>query len=105
MERDFRYLRDKYGEAGARDIFEKICVQLFQNMNVNAYAVQASPGDDGIDILVGDLKGEIVVYQCKYFIDGIEDAQKSQIIIFPSGIAIAVIFPILLTILILSFLI
>lgn len=79
MERDFRYLRDKYGEAGARDIFEKICVQLFQNMNANAYAVQASPGDDGIDILVGDLNGEIVVYQCKYFIDGIEDAQKSQI--------------------------
>lgn len=79
MERDFRYLRDKYGEAGARDIFEKICVQLFQNMNANAYAVQASPGDDGIDILVGNLNGEIVVYQCKYFIDGIEDAQKSQI--------------------------
>lgn len=79
MERDFRYLRDKYGEAGARDIFEKICVQLFQNMHENAYAVLASPGDDGIDILVGDLNGEIVVYQCKYFIDGIKDAQKSQI--------------------------
>ncbi len=30
MERDFRYLRDKYGDAGARDIFEKICTQLMQ---------------------------------------------------------------------------
>lgn len=79
MERDFRYLRDKYGEAGARDIFEKICLQLFQKKYENAYAVQASPGDDGIDVLVGDLNGDIIVYQCKYFIDGIGDAQKAQI--------------------------
>lgn len=79
MERDFKYLRDKYGEAGARDIFENICVQLFQKKFENAYAVQASPGDDGIDILVGDLRGEIVVYQCKYFINGIDVAQKAQI--------------------------
>lgn len=79
MERDFRYLRDKYGEAGARDIFEKICVQLFQKKYENAHPVQAMPGDDGIDVLVGDINGKIVVYQCKYFIDGIDDAQKSQI--------------------------
>lgn len=79
MERDFKYLRDKYGDAGARDIFEKICVQLFQKKFENAYAVQASPGDDGIDVLVGDISGDIRVYQCKYFIDGIGDAQKSQI--------------------------
>ena len=79
MERDFKYLKDKFGEAGAREIFEKICVQLFQNKFENAYAVQASPGDDGIDILVGDIGGNICVYQCKYFIDGIGDAQKSQI--------------------------
>lgn len=25
MERDFRYLRDKHGDAGAREVFEKIC--------------------------------------------------------------------------------
>lgn len=79
MERDFRYLRDKYGEAGARDIFEKICVELFQKKFENAYAVQASPGDDGIDVLVGDLDGDIIVYQCKYFIDAIGDTQKAQI--------------------------
>lgn len=79
MERDFRYLRDKYGDAGARDIFEKICVELFQKKFENAYAVQASPGDDGIDVLVGDLGGDIIVYQCKYFIDGIGDTQKAQI--------------------------
>ncbi len=79
MERDFKYLRDKFGEAGARDIFEKICIELFQKTFENAYAVQASPGDDGIDVLVGDLTGEISVYQCKYFIDGIGNSQKTQI--------------------------
>lgn len=30
MQRDFRYLRDQYGDAGARDIFESICTQLLQ---------------------------------------------------------------------------
>ncbi|WP_304509170.1 ABC-three component system protein [Anaerotignum sp.] len=79
MERDFRYLREKYGDHGARDIFEKICIQLFQKKFENAYAVQASPGDDGIDVLVGDLDKHMIVYQCKYFIDGIGATQKSQI--------------------------
>ena len=79
MERDFRYLRDKYGDAGAREIFEKICVRLFQKKYENAYGVKASPGDDGIDILIGDLNKEINVYQCKYFIDGINTSQKNQI--------------------------
>lgn len=79
MERDFRYLRDKFGEAGAREIFENICVELFQNIYTNAYAVKACPGDDGIDILVGDLDKTIIVFQCKFFIDGINDSQKKQI--------------------------
>ena len=67
METDFRYLGDKYSEAGARDVFEKICVELFQKIYENAYAVKAQPGDDGIDILVGDLTGPITVLQCKFF--------------------------------------
>jgi hypothetical protein len=79
LERDFRYLRDKYGDAGAREIFEKICVQLFQKKFSNAYGVQASQGDDGIDILVGNLNEQIKVYQCKYFIDGIGSSQITQI--------------------------
>ncbi len=50
MERDFRYLRDKYGEAGAREIFEKTCVQLLQKNYENAYSVKISQGNDVIDI-------------------------------------------------------
>ncbi len=79
MERDFRYLRDKYGDAGAREVFEKICVELFQNIYKDTYPVNPSPGDDGIDILVGELSESIIVFQCKYFIDGIGNSQKAQI--------------------------
>jgi len=79
MERDFGYLRDKHGDAGARDVFEKICIELFQNIYKDAYAVKAYPGDDGIDILVGELSKPIIVFQCKYFINGIGQSQKKQI--------------------------
>lgn len=80
MERDFRYLREKYGEAGAREIFEKICSQLLYAINgEKSHHIQISQGDDGIDILVGDFSRPIENYQCKYFIDGIGDSQKQQI--------------------------
>jgi len=79
VERDFRYLRDKYGDAGAREVFEKICIQLMQLKFEDTYPVKVSQGDAGIDIFVGNFSDSIDVYQCKYFIDGIGDAQKSQI--------------------------
>ncbi len=80
MERDFRYLKDKYGDAGARDVFEKICSTLLQRMyGSEAHPIKAYPGDEGIDILIGDFSSPIEVYQCKYFIDGINDTQKTQI--------------------------
>ena len=79
MQRDFRYLRDKYGIAGAREIFEKVCTQLFQSKYSNAYPVKVSKGDDGIDIFVGNYNESIDVYQCKYFIDGIGSSQQKQI--------------------------
>ena len=80
MERDFRYLRDKYGDDGARGIFEKICAQLLHaKYDENAHNIQVSQGDEGIDILVGDFNKPIENYQCKYFIDDIGDSQKQQI--------------------------
>ena len=79
MERDFRYLRDKYTDGGAREIFEKICIQLMQSKFNNAYPVKVSQGDDGIDIFVGHFSNSIDVYQCKYFIDGVGDSQRAQI--------------------------
>lgn len=80
MERDFRYLRDQHGDAGARDIFEKICSQLFSTIyGSTAHNIKVSQGDEGIDIFVGDFSAPGDVYQCKYFIDGIGDSQKQQI--------------------------
>ena len=80
VERDFRYLRDKYGDAGARDIFEKVCTNLFQEKyGAKAHPIKVSQGDDGIDVLVGDFSVPIDVYQCKYFIDGVDESQKNQI--------------------------
>ena len=80
MQRDFRYLRDQHGDAGAREIFEKICSQLFAALfGADAHNIKVSQGDEGLDILVGDFSAPIDVYQCKYFIDGVGDAQKNQI--------------------------
>jgi len=80
LERDFRYLREKYGDAGARDIFEKICTELIQaKFDCDAHNIRVSQGDEGIDILVGDFNKPIENYQCKYFLDGIESAQITQI--------------------------
>lgn len=80
MERDFRYLRDMHGAAGAREIFEKICTEwLYAQYGENAHNIRVSQGDAGIDILVGDFSVPITNYQCKFFLDGIGDVQKAQI--------------------------
>lgn len=80
MERDFRYLRDKYDDAGAREIFEKICTEwLYAKYGESAHNIKVNQGDAGIDILVGDFSAPIINYQCKFFLDGIGDVQKQQI--------------------------
>lgn len=80
MERDFRYLRDKHGDAGARDIFEKICTELFYaQYGERAHNIRVSQGDGGIDVLIGDFSEPIINFQCKFFLDGIGNVQKAQI--------------------------
>lgn len=70
---------DTYGinmERQEPEIYlKKYVSNYFRKKLENAYAVQSSPGDGGIDALVGDLDGDII----KYFIDGIGDAKKAQI--------------------------
>lgn len=80
MEYDFKYLVGKYTEAGARDKFEKICIEIFQEkFGPAAKEVEPSPGDDGIDVIVGDLTDKPLIYQCKFFINGVGESQKQQI--------------------------
>jgi len=80
MERDFRYLRDQHGDAGAREVFEKICSVLLAAIYPNeSHSIRSSQGDGGIDIFVGDFSAPGENFQCKYFIDGINKSQRGQI--------------------------
>lgn len=69
-------------EAGARVAFEKACLLTLQTKykDENVHSVRLHQGDGGIDIYIGFLGVEpVAVYQCKFFISGINDSQKSQI--------------------------
>jgi outer membrane protein assembly factor BamB len=44
-----------------------------------ASLVFANPGDWGIDVLVGDLRGRVTVWQAKYFARGVGRSQQRQI--------------------------
>ena len=83
MEYDWRDFKARHGGVeGARAAFETACESLLRRMNSDetVQAVRPSPGDDGIDILVGEIGIEpIHVYQCKFFLEYIGKSQKAQI--------------------------
>lgn len=67
---------------GARAAFENACESIIRAKypNKKVRGVRTHVGDSGIDIYVGDLGvAPVDVYQCKYFINGIGDSQKTQI--------------------------
>jgi len=77
---NFEYHKIRAGNiAGARDDFEKMVIDLVSITNPGAFGVQANPGDWGIDVLVGELDGDIAVWQSKYFIEGYGASQRSQV--------------------------
>jgi hypothetical protein len=68
------------GEAGARERFEHLITDVVKVFHPTARAVQANPGDWGIDTFVGVLsRGTVGVWQSKYFVDGIGNTQKADI--------------------------
>ncbi|MFY0652495.1 MAG: hypothetical protein JXQ96_10700 [Cyclobacteriaceae bacterium] len=79
MARDFDYLLKKHGKEGARQIFEDVCAKVFKMEYENAHQVQCNPGDEGIDVFVGNFAKKIKVFQCKCFFYPLEETQKSQI--------------------------
>lgn len=79
MDRNFKWLIDEYGEAGAREKFEDICTQLIQSISDDANNIKVNKGDGGIDIMDGDINNKMEVYQCKFHINGIKQSQKDQI--------------------------
>ena len=66
-------------EAGARDDFEGMVIQLVRVSHPGVRTVEAHPGDWGIDAFIGEIVDEVTVWQSKYFIDGVSEPQKQQI--------------------------
>jgi hypothetical protein len=79
MNRGFKFLVDKYNSDGARSEFEKICWNLTNCLYGSSYQIKVQQGDGGIDVFVGNFNSQVMVFQCKFFIDGIGDSQKGQI--------------------------
>jgi hypothetical protein len=82
MNKDWFLLVEKYDFAGARSKFESICESLFKQiyLDKNVKTVKANPGDEGIDVFIGEIGMEpIDVIQCKFFPNSFEQSQKTQI--------------------------
>ncbi|QDK79962.1 hypothetical protein EXU85_15630 [Spirosoma sp. KCTC 42546] len=83
MDRDWTDFKALYSNIdGARKAFADSCETVFRKeySDKNVQQVAVKRGDGGIDIFVGDYGQEpIDVYQCKYFLEEIEQAQKNQI--------------------------
>jgi hypothetical protein len=67
------------GEAAARERFDSFTLALVRAVRSNVRGMRPAPGDWGIDAFVGDLAGEVAIWQAKFFPDRAGDAQKEQI--------------------------
>lgn len=67
------------GEMGARDDFESMIGQLAESIYPGARMITANPGDWGIDAFAGDMGGEIVVWQSKFFYPAVTESHQQQI--------------------------
>ncbi|MET7418921.1 hypothetical protein [Dactylosporangium sp. NPDC005555] len=65
--------------AGARDDFEQMLAMLLAAIYPGARAITANPGDWGIDILLGELSGLVIIWQSKYFWPVVGRGQQGQI--------------------------
>jgi Restriction endonuclease len=61
--------------------FEELCFQIWSERLPGAglRRVEGKAGDKGADLFAGILAGKPVIWQCKFFKDGIKDVQKKQI--------------------------
>jgi hypothetical protein len=65
--------------AGARDDFEQMLAMLIAAIHPGARAIAANPGDWGIDVLLGELSGLVVIWQSKYFWPAVTHSAQAQI--------------------------
>lgn len=64
---------------GASEDFEQMLALLVQAIHGEASLVAANPGDWGIDVLVGDLRGRVTIWQAKYFARMFGKSQQDQV--------------------------
>jgi hypothetical protein len=77
---DLKSLMVKAGsEEGARVLFQRLIGSIVRCFYKDARDIRCSPGDWGIDVLLGDIGEVVSVWQAKYFIHGVGESQKSQI--------------------------
>jgi len=77
---DFRYLIRKYGEEGAREVFEKLCAALCHaKYGPEAHRIRCTIGDGGIDVMVGSFNGSVHILQCKYFPGALDASRRRKI--------------------------
>jgi hypothetical protein len=65
--------------AGAREDFEQMLAMLVAAIHPGARLIAANPGDWGIDVLVGELSGLVVIWQAKYFWPVVTKTRQAQI--------------------------
>jgi hypothetical protein len=68
------------GTAGASFEFEQMLALLVQTLDVgDAHLIFTVGGDWGIDVLAGELDGQVTVWQAKYFANGVRHGQLRDI--------------------------
>lgn len=76
---DFRVMRDRWTEDGARSVFAELVTQCVASMYPAARSIRPDPGDEGIDTYYGQIDGQLHVWQSKYFCDRVSASQQAQI--------------------------
>lgn len=78
---DFNFLVARAGSKdGARATFEELIQDLVGAKHPEVSTIEANPGDWGIDAHVGSLaEGDVSVWQSKFFIDGFDKPQQTQV--------------------------
>jgi hypothetical protein len=65
--------------SGAREDFEQMLAMLVASVYPGARLIAANPGDWGIDVLVGDMSGLVVIWQSKYFWPAVTRTRQAAI--------------------------
>jgi hypothetical protein len=67
------------GEDEARSRFERMITECVRLQHPTVRNLRPAPGDWGIDAMVGELDGQVSIWQAKFFINGIGSTQRQQI--------------------------